>query len=95
MRNLEPCSVFYGKIAKNPRYVKTLTLVVIRIVNDGLDNSKPCKHCCEFIKSVGIKKIIYSVKGGLVKQNVRDLSNEHLSLGSRRGVKYPLLKVRC
>ena len=69
--------------------MRSLTLVVIRITTTGLNNSKPCKECCEVIKKAGIKKVIYSVVGGFIQESVNRLSNEHQSLGTRKGLRYP------
>jgi deoxycytidylate deaminase len=43
------------------------TMVVVRIRRDngGLGMSKPCNKCLKKIKDSGIKKVIYSVNGGV------------------------------
>jgi deoxycytidylate deaminase len=49
----------YRSISKN------LILIVIRIdKKNNLVDSKPCTHCVEVMKNLGIKKVIYSQKDG-------------------------------
>ena len=42
------------------RQLNKATLITIRVKNDNLKNSSPCKHCIELIRKYGIKNIIYS-----------------------------------
>ena len=42
------------------RQLNKATLITIRVKNDNLKNSAPCKHCIELIRKYGIKNIIYS-----------------------------------
>jgi hypothetical protein len=55
-------------------------LYVIRITGDNkggfrLANSKPCQHCINKLKSLGIKKIAYSVTDGVVVEKVSEITN--------------------
>ena len=48
--------------------LKGMTLVVVRINNSGeLMYAKPCEHCQMYINFVGIKKVFYSTKEGVVE----------------------------
>ncbi len=40
-----------------------------------LSNSKPCKHCIEKLRSFGVKKIAYSVSGGIIIEKLKDIDN--------------------
>jgi deoxycytidylate deaminase len=53
-------------IIKAKTDLKGMSLLVIRINNKGeLMYAKPCKHCSMYIEHVGIKKVMYSIKGGV------------------------------
>jgi deoxycytidylate deaminase len=51
------------------------TMVVVRIRRDnkGLGMSKPCNKCLRKIKEAGIKKVHYSVNGGMATLLVDDV----------------------
>lgn len=62
-----------------------MTIIVIRYTNK-LRQSKPCKQCCEKLKQLGIKTIIYSTdEPYLISERVRDICSEHLALARRFG----------
>lgn len=65
-----------------------MTLVVIRInSNSNITGSKPCKHCCNIIKAIGIKKVIYSDNDGIfVDEKASDMCSDHISLSRRMGI---------
>lgn len=49
-----------------------------------LRNSKPCAHCVQIIKSVGIRYVYYSDgEGGIVKIRAKDLKSDHITYGRR------------
>ena len=53
---------------------------VVRLVGDGkggvkLADSKPCQHCIEKLKSLGVRKIAYSVSGGIIVEKVSEITN--------------------
>lgn len=52
------------------RDLKGATIYVLRNAKSGLHMAKPCSCCMELIRRVGIKRIIYTVKGGLEEINV-------------------------
>lgn len=66
---------------KIKREVRKLTLVVYRFGSNGcLRESKPCAICTDMIKSLGIKKIIYSTdKGTIIKTKMKNILTEYLT----------------
>lgn len=74
-------SVFYvaqtGKKRNND--LSNLTLIVVRYSGGKFSFSKPCKHCIEKIKEVGIRKVLYSDDdGNFIEEKTRDLKNDHI-----------------
>lgn len=66
------------------RLVKNLYIIVIRVNNDVLLNSKPCKHCVNFMKKFGIKKILYSDnKGNMISEKTREIKTVHITLRNK------------
>lgn len=68
---------------KEKKKLRGLTMIVIR---NNMENSKPCKHCLEFIKSVGIRKIIYSDGGNyewMRMEDVRYMETDWISHGDQ------------
>lgn len=64
------------------RCMKKYTLVVIR---DRLNNSKPCQQCCQLMREVGIRKVIYSNSNNeMVNEYVRDMECNHQTHGTKR-----------
>lgn len=66
---------------KEKKRLKGLTMMVIR---HNMGNSRPCKHCLEFIRSVGIKKLIYSDDGSYEEMKVEEpkfMDTEWISRG--------------
>jgi deoxycytidylate deaminase len=62
------------------RRLRKALLITIRIKNNGIKCSAPCKNCIELIKFYGIKQIIYSDIGEtnniiLIKKKIRDVEN--------------------
>lgn len=52
-----------------------LTLVVVRINNGSLVDSKPCSHCVEVMRKLGIGKVIYSsTDGSLIKESLSSIT---------------------
>ena len=80
MLKWQPSTSLSGKIDV---FYKT-KLIVIRIDAYGnLCDSKPCKECISVIKSFGIKKIYYSIAGGLLVENILKINNTHCSAAQR------------
>ena len=60
--------------------MSNITLIVSRVNNDKFNISKPCMHCTNLIKMVGIKYIVYSdIDGYFIKEYVRELNTNHVS----------------
>lgn len=63
---------------KNPDLLKGSTLVVYREDKEGnMTSARPCPMCMEKIRSVGVKKIAYSTKEGMVTEKVTDFKDEY------------------
>lgn len=70
----------YNNIQKIRR--KKYTLVVIRIADGQLVESKPCARCCRWIKLFGIGRVIYSDENGqLVTTSATALENDYVTSG--------------
>jgi len=59
-------------------------IYVVRIVGDEkggfkLANSKPCEHCINKLRDLGIKKIAYSVSGGIIVEKIDKIFNRSSS----------------
>ena len=75
----------YGKLssAKDRAFYRT-SMVVIRVDSLGnLLDSKPCAQCTKMLKYYGLKKIYYSIPGGLIVENVNQLTSDHLSVAQK------------
>ena len=49
-----------------------------------ISGSKPCKHCCMFMKQFGIKAVYYSNdEGQMVREKVSEIKSTHVSLARR------------
>lgn len=71
-------------IKKIRRIFSKYTVIVVRYSNGRLVNSRPCMHCAEVLKSVGIKQVIYSDSdGGLVKEKMSRFTTTHVSRFNR------------
>lgn len=66
--------------------MKKYVLHVGRFSNqDGtFTESKPCRHCLDLLKKVGIRKIVYTTETGCVKAKVSSLTSEHRSMAYRQ-----------
>jgi hypothetical protein len=63
-----------------------IDLLVIKHSSDKLGMSKPCAHCTDIIKKIGIRSIYYSnAQGDIINVRVRDLSSEHLTQSAKLG----------
>jgi len=72
-RGINETTIFKRKFSK-------LTVVVIRLsCGDNISMSKPCKHCIEYMRKLGIKAVIYSNNNGdMIKENVKKINNKHV-----------------
>jgi hypothetical protein len=55
-------------------------LITVRVKNDAVRSSTPCRDCIEIIKDYGIRQIIYSTNtinndDQLIKKKIRELNN--------------------
>lgn len=78
-----PCIISENLFEKN---IVFYVLVVIRIKNDKISNSKPCNDCISKIKKSGlIKKIYYSEDNNkyLSSININNIENNHKSVGKK------------
>ena len=62
------------------RKLRKALLITIRVKNDIIKSSAPCRDCIELIKSYGIRQIIYSDMDitdttVLIKKKIRDINN--------------------
>lgn len=83
----------YGKLAliyadKDRAFYRT-NMVVIRVDSLGnLTDSKPCSQCTKVLKHYGLKKIYYSVPGGLIVESVNNLISIHESYAQKALTKF-------
>lgn len=94
---LENTALFYGtntgiknvKDVKNisldiKRKLNNIQLLVIRIGGNGKNNfinSKPCKHCINYMKTLGIRKVYYSDDNGdIIYEKISNMQSEHISM---------------
>lgn len=73
----------FSKISK--KTAKGLDILVIRInKNFALKNSRPCNHCIDKLRKIGIRKIFYSNKdGNIVSEFIDDMEKLHISDGNQ------------
>jgi len=57
-----------------------LDIVVIRYSGGQLRESKPCMHCTNYMKQIGIRAVYYSNAAGvMVKEKIKTLFTTHVS----------------
>lgn len=68
------------------KIAKGLDIIVIRVNNNLiLKNSRPCNHCIEQLKKIGIRKIFYSNENGIILcEFVDKIQKKHISKGNKR-----------
>jgi hypothetical protein len=45
-------------------------------------NSRPCEHCIDLMRQIGIKTVIYSSNdASIIKENVDEMKQDHTSFG--------------
>lgn len=67
-------------IKKIRRIFSRYTIIVVRYSNNKLVNSRPCLHCANILKLIGIKSVIYSDSdGALIKEKMTQFFTTHLS----------------
>lgn len=66
-----------GKTVKSINiYLGKCDLIVTK---NTMSNSKPCKHCTEFLKKHGIRRIYYSYENDFIMEKTQNLKSDHLS----------------
>lgn len=64
--------------------MKGISIIVIRWNGIKFKESKPCKYCCEYMKTLGIKKLHYSLDDGSIKSiKMKHFHSDHMSLSQR------------
>lgn len=63
--------------------MKKKIIVVARVSNGALVNSKPCHDCIKVLQRYKIHKVYYSVPGGFMVEKVSTMSNDHVTFGNR------------
>lgn len=73
----------FDKLSKKSS--KGLDIIVIRInKNFTLKNSRPCNHCIDKLKKIGIRKVFYSNENGqIICEYIEHMKKIHISAGSR------------
>jgi hypothetical protein len=75
-------NVFYVNEIK--KILKGTSIMVIRWDGNKLKSSKPCMHCCLYMKMLGIKKVIYSDDNGeLIEEKITNIESSHVCLSRR------------
>jgi deoxycytidylate deaminase len=84
-------SVFYGgqenekQAKKIHRLMSGVTIVVIRWNGVSFRGSKPCKHCCEHMKKIGIKTVYFSNDdGSITRTRVKNLNSTHICMARQK-----------
>ncbi len=58
--------------------------MVIRWDGNKLKSSRPCMHCCAYMKKLGIKKIMYSNDYGCIaEEKITEIESTHICLSRR------------
>lgn len=67
------------------KIAKGLDILVIRInKNFALKNSRPCNHCIDKLRKIGIRKVYYSNENGnIVGEFINDMEKLHVSDGNK------------
>lgn len=69
---------------KRNRNIKGFDILVVRISKTGqLAMSKPCRKCLEFMKKYPIRRVYYSIDGGICTEKLSEIQNSHVSYGRR------------
>ena len=63
--------------------MKNRIIVVARIADGELADSKPCHDCVKIMRRYKIHKVYYSVPGGFVVEKVSTLSNDKITYGNK------------
>lgn len=64
--------------------MKKLTIIVIRLSNGELHESRPCNACLEMIRRYMIKHVYYSTKNNIIYERSSEMTFQHTALYYRR-----------
>ena len=64
--------------------MKNYKITVVTTSNGVLKQSKPCMHCLESIKLIGIQRITYSIHDGYITEKACDMKTDHMSYGQKQ-----------
>ena len=66
------------------RILSKLDLIVVRWNGSKFCLSKPCKHCIELLKAMGIKRVFYTNDDGyIVKEKISTITSDHVCMMRR------------
>lgn len=68
---------------KTKRLMRNVAIFVIRYSGNKLTNSKPCMHCINYMKKIGIKKVYYSKDEKIFYEKMNSIQSDHVSLINR------------
>jgi hypothetical protein len=64
--------------------MKGISIMVVRWNGTNFKNSKPCKHCIEYMRKMGIKKICYSDDNNIfIHEKIKNIKTEHTCMARR------------
>jgi len=66
------------------RLLTKISVIVVRWNSDKFTMSKPCHHCIQTMRNLGIRKIYYSNDdGNFTFERLRDIHNSHVCLAHK------------
>jgi deoxycytidylate deaminase len=61
---------------------KNITIYVVKKDRNGnYKDSTPCLDCYNYMKKIGIKKIVYSIDGDIISAKLKNIQPQKISLG--------------
>jgi len=82
---------FYGvkengkQLRKMRRLMSGVSILVIRWNGTEFRGSKPCKHCCDHMKAIGVKSVYYSNDdGSITRSRIKNLDNGHVCMARQK-----------
>jgi deoxycytidylate deaminase len=83
--------VFYVKkengkqMRKMRRLMSGISILVIRWNGFEFRDSKPCKHCSEHMKALGLKSVYYSNDdGSITRSRIKNLESNHVCMARQK-----------
>lgn len=62
--------------------LKSIKIYVVKTDRNGnYKDSTPCFDCYNYMLKLGIKKIVYSIEGGIVSEKLKNIKPQKISLG--------------